>query len=71
MEGRLACFVVYQKGERNVLFGKVNKFLGCFDAHVLAADISNVRDELPRLERKISEIESMEELTLGSLRKHI
>jgi hypothetical protein len=71
MKDRLACFIMYQKGERNILLAKINKFIGCFDAHILNAEINNMRDELPRLERKINEFESMEELTLESMKKHI
>ena len=46
---KLACFIMYQKGERNMLLTKISKFIGCFDSHVLAADIGNTREELPRL----------------------
>jgi hypothetical protein len=46
---KLACFIMYQKGERNMLLTKISKFIGCFDSHTLAADIGNTREELPRL----------------------
>lgn len=53
------------------MLSKLNRLLGCFDCHVLAADINNMREELPRLERKVNELESIEELTLESIKKHI
>ncbi len=71
LKDKLVVFILYQKGERNILLSKLNRLLGCFDCHVLSADINNIREELPRLERKVSELESIEELTLDSIKKHI
>lgn len=71
LKNRILCLVVYQKGERNVLQSKINRFFGCLDCHILMAEINNLREELPRMEKKIVEIESMEELTLEGIKKHV
>jgi len=54
-----------------MLLGKINRFFGCLDCHVLVAQISNILEELSNMERKIVEIEAMEELTLEGIRKYV
>lgn len=43
LKNRILCLVVYQKGERNVLQSKINRFFGCLDCHILMAEINNLR----------------------------
>ena len=71
LKGKVACLIIYQRGERNILYGKVNRLLSCVDCHVLLAELSNIRDEVPRMEKKITEIEAIEEITFDTASKHI
>jgi hypothetical protein len=34
--------VIYPKGERGMLLGKINRFFGCLDCHVLVAQVNNI-----------------------------
>ena len=59
LESRVACLIIYQKGERNILFAKINRLLSCFDCHIMTAELANLREEAARMERKIAEIEAV------------
>lgn len=56
LESRVACLIIYQKGERNILYNKVNRLVSCLDCHTMTAELANLREEAARMERKIGEI---------------
>ena len=67
----IACLIVFPKGEKNIALGKIERLISCLDCHTVNQDHSNFKKELQRKEQKINDIESMEDLTLEGIRKHI
>jgi hypothetical protein len=38
--------IIYQRGERNMMSNKINRFLGCIDCHILKANINKLTKEI-------------------------
>ena len=71
LQNYVACLIIFPKGERGIILAKIERLLSCLECVVITQDKGNFKKDLQRKEQKINDIESMEDLTLEGIRKHI
>ena len=49
LKNRIACLIIYQKGERNILYNKVNRLVSSLDCHSMSAELADLREEVTRM----------------------